>query len=209
MVAIPPGFGTLTAAQGALAELLQVPRELLVAASRHSEPSGPSPADDFAAWVELLPQARRSGYLVRLARNEPGLSRLLVRELRELALGGQEAPSPAGERITYGTLLVESTAIKAQLERERREQAQAARRRQLREIHDHQDTYWHQVEQEAARGSGAGYDEAVRLLVDLRAAAEQASDTQVFEARFRAWVQPHLRRPALVKRLQKQHFALP
>jgi hypothetical protein len=146
--------------------------------------------------------------LVRLARNEPGLSRLLVRELRELALGGPEAPSLAGERITYGTLLAESTAIKAQLEREQREQAQAARRRQLREIHDHQDSNWHQVEQEAERGSGAGYAEAVRLLVDLRAAADQALDTQSFEARFRAWVQPYLRRPALVKRLQQQGFAL-
>src|SRR5213080_1225164 len=34
--AVPPALGTLTAAQQALAELLRVPQELLVAAARHS-----------------------------------------------------------------------------------------------------------------------------------------------------------------------------
>src|SRR5439155_17455379 len=77
---VPPGFGTLTAAQYSLAELLQVPQELLVAAARHRKATALSTGDDFAAWVELLSPDRRKDYLVRLAHNEPGLSRLLVRE---------------------------------------------------------------------------------------------------------------------------------
>src|SRR3989442_15661165 len=81
---VPPGFGTLTAAQQALAELLQVPQELLVATGRHSNAAVSSTGDDFAAWVKLLPLDRRNEYLVRLARNEPGLSRLLVRKFSEL-----------------------------------------------------------------------------------------------------------------------------
>src|SRR3989454_2587363 len=80
---VPPGFGTLTAAQQALAELLRVPQELLVATARHSKKTVSSTDDDVAAWVNLLPQNRRYEYLVQLARNEPGLSRLLVKELRE------------------------------------------------------------------------------------------------------------------------------
>ncbi len=206
---VPPGFGTLTAAQQALAELLQVPQELLVAAARHSKAAAPSTGDDVAAWVKLLPPDRQNDYLVRLAHNEPGLSRLLVRELRELGQDKTRAAPSTGEHVTYATLLAESKAIKTQLEREKREQEQRARLRHLQEIHDHQDAHWHQVEQAVMRGTGTGYDEALRLLIELREAAEQFKETQKFQDHFRAWVPPHLRRPAFVKRLQAHKFTLP
>jgi hypothetical protein len=195
---VPPGFGTLTAAQYSLAELLQVPQELLVAAARHSKAAAPSTGDD-----------RQNDYLVRLAHNEPGLSRLLVRELVELGQDKTRAAPPTGEHVTYATVLAESKAIRARLEREKREQEQAARLRHLQEIHDHQDAYWHQVEQAVMRGTGTGYDEALRLLIDLREAADQFKETQKFQDHFRAWVRPHLRRPAFVKRLQDRKFTLP
>ena len=206
---VPPGFGTLTAAQQALAELLQVPQELLVAAARHSKAAMPATDDNFVAWVELLPQARRSDYLERLVRNEPGLSRLLVKELRELSQDKTTTTPSTGEHVTYATLLAESKTIKARLERERREQEQLARQRHLQEIHDHQDAYWHHVDQAVSRGTGTGYDEATRVLIELREAADQFKESQKFQARFRSWVRPHLRRPAFVKRLQDRKFTLP
>jgi hypothetical protein len=206
---VPPALGTLTAAQQALAELLQVPQELLVAAARHSNAAMSSTDDDFVAWVELLPPERRSHYLVRLAHNEPGLSRLLVKELRELSQGKTRAMPPMGERVTYATLLAESKALKAQLEREKREQERLARQRHLQDIHDHQDEYWHQVDLAVTRGTGTGYDEAARLLIELREVADQFKEIQEFQARFRSWVRPHLRRPAFIKRLQDRKFTLP
>ncbi|MBV9231424.1 MAG: hypothetical protein JOZ18_19090, partial [Chloroflexi bacterium] len=114
-----------------------------------------------------------------------------------------------GEHVTYATLLAESKATKAQLEREKREQERLARLRHLQEIHDHQDDYWQQVDQAVVRASGSSYDEALRLLIELREAADQFKETQEFQERFRAWVRPHLRRPALVKRLQDRKFTLP
>ncbi len=206
---VPPGFGTLTAAQQALAELLQVPQELLDATARHSKAAASSTGDDVAAWVKLLSPERQNEYLVRLARNEPGLSRLFVKELRELGQGKTRATPSTGEHVTYATLLAESKAIKAQLEREKREQEQAARLRHLQNIHDHQDDYWRQVDQAVTRSTGSGYDEAVRLLLELREAAGQFKETQEFQERFRAWVRPHLRRPAFIKRLQDRKFTLP
>lgn len=222
-IAVPPvspGFDKLTAAQQALAELLQMPRELLVAAGRHSKGGVASQADDFAVWVQLLSPERREDYLVRLARNEPGLSRLLVKELRELGRDKTSAPLPEGERVTYATLLKESEAIAAQLERERREQqarlererreqAELARQRRLEDVHNHPETFWRQVEQSVERGSAVGYKDAVEFLVDLRDAANRFNEKQEFQSRFRAWVGPHLRRPAFVRRLQERGFTLP
>lgn len=207
--AVPPSFGTLTAAQEELADLLRVPEELLLAAARHSKAAGPSTADDVATMINLLPADRQKEYLLRLARNEPGLGRLLVRELRELSRDRAAATPPTGEHVTYATLLAESKAIEAQLERERREQERAARQRHLQDVYNQREDYWHQVEQAVVRASGTGYDEAVRLLVELREAADQFKQSREFEERFRAWVRPLLRRPALVKRLQDRKFTLP
>ena len=206
---IPPGLATLTSAQQALTELLQLPQELIVAAAKHSAPATPAPNDDFTAWVESLPPERRKQYLVRLARNEPGLSRLLVTELRALRPDQRDAGSASGERVTYATLLTESKDIKEQLERERREEQQRQRQRHLQQIHDHQDDYWQRITAAVERGSGVGYDEATKLLMELREVAGRFVEGAQFQERFRDWVQPHLRRPAFVKRLQDCAFTLP
>jgi hypothetical protein len=206
---VPPAFGIMTAAQQALAELLQVPEELLLAAAQHSNVTVSATEDDVAAWVKLLSPDRQYDYLVRLARNEPGLSRLLARELRQLSQNKTRATPSSGERVSYDVLLAESKAIKARLEREKREREQVERLRHLQDIHDHQEDYWRQVDQEVVRGSGTGYDEAVRVLIELRGAADQFNETQEFQERFRSWVRPHLRRPAFVKRLTAHKFRLP
>ncbi|MDQ6643720.1 MAG: hypothetical protein M3Y76_04665, partial [Chloroflexota bacterium] len=163
----------------------------------------------FAAWVKLLPPERQNDYLVRLARNEPGLSRLLVKELRELGQNKTTVTPLMGEHVTYARLLVDSKAVKAQLEREKREQEQASRQRHLQDIRDQQDNYWHQVDLAVMRGTGTGYDEALRLLIELREAADQFKEMQEFQERFSAWIRPHLRRPAFIKRLQDRKFTLP
>ena len=79
----------------------------------------------------------------------------------------------------------------------------------LQEIHAHQDASWQQVELAVTRGTGTGYDEALRFLIELREAAVQFKETQKFQDHFRAWVPPHLRRPSFVKRLQAHTFTLP
>ena len=206
---VAPGLGALTSAQQALADLLQIPPELIGAAALHSAPIARAPSEDFAAWIELLPAERRADYLLRLARNEPGLSQQLVRELRALRPDkGSDAP-PASAQVTYATLLAESRVVKAQIERERQERKRQAQEQRLRTIHERQADYWQRASAAVERGSGAGYDEAVQLVLALRDAATRFDTIAQFEARFRAWLLPHLKRPALVKRLQEQRLTLP
>ena len=208
---VPSAFGALTAAQQALAELLQVPQEMLTAAARHSARSQPRSSGgnvaEITTWIELLPSERRIDYLVRLAHNEPGLSRLFIRELR--ALGPASLVPPTGERVDYEALLAESYAIREQMEREEREREEQTRQKRLWYIHDHQEEYWRDATQAVERGSGHGYDEATRFLVDLRMVAEQFDEAPQFQERFRSWVEPHLHRPAFVRRMQDNDFPLP
>jgi hypothetical protein len=205
---VPPGLKQLTSAQSELAKLLQVSPELLVAAAQHSTTTTVKPDNDFAAWIELLPENRRKAYLLRLAHNEPGLSHQLVRELRDLGRVNKTA-DPEGEHVTFATLFAESTDIKERREREQREQEQLARQRHLQDVHKQQQIYWKQIDQMTKQAAGANYDTALGLLVDLRDAAEYFQESQQFQTRFNNWVVPLLRRPALIKRLKDHHFIIP
>ncbi len=131
-----------------------------------------------------------------------------MKELRELNPDKTKVP-PTGEQVTYAILLAESKVLKARLEKERREQERLERERHLQAIHEHKDDYWQQVELGALRKNAWGYDEAVKLLVDLRDAADQFNEAQEFQTRFRTWVQSHLRRPALLERLRHHKFTIP
>jgi hypothetical protein len=207
---VPPNFGKLTEAQQALVQLLQVPDELLLAASRHGTGiMSPAQKDDFAAWVKLLPADHKNEYLLRLAQNEPGLRHQFVRELRELNRDKERVRPPTGEQVTYATLNSESKAIKSQREREKRERERAQHLRRLQYIHDHQEEYWLQINQAVEHTVGARYDDAVRNLVELREAADQFNETQEFQERFRTWVQAYSRRPGLIHRLQQHKFSIP
>jgi len=207
---VPPDFGKLTESQKALADLLQVPDELLLIAARYSTGAMPSTQkDDFAAWIEKLQVERKNEYLLRLAQNEPGLSRLFVRELRELNRDKDRVRTSTGEPVTYATLNFESKALKAQREREKREREQAEQLRRLQNIHDHQEQYWVRINQAVEHTVGARYDDAVRDLVDLREAAEQFNETGEFQERFRTWVQDYRRRPGLLDRLRRRQFFVP
>lgn len=202
---VPPGLGTLTSAQKALAELFQVPPELIAAAAHYSSSMTPASDDDIVAWVELLPQQRRSEYLVRLARNEPGLSRQLLKELREMGKGKKEAP-PQGKYVPYDTLRVESEVIEARLEQERLEQERQARQLHLQSVIDQQETYWQRIDEAVKRKNSTGYDEAHRLLLDLRDASDHFQEGAQFQERFRPWVQTYMNRPAFIRRLRESSF---
>ncbi len=206
---VPANFGRLTEAQRALAKLLQLSEDVLAAAARHSKTSVAAPKDDLAAWIKLLPPERGNDYLLRLAQNEPGLSRRLVMELRELNTNKASATTTTGERVPFSTILAEATAMREQREREERERKEAARLRHLQEVHDHQDAYWHQIEQFVKHAAGANYDQAVRLLIDLRDSASHFKTEQAFYERYFTWLLSYLRRPALIERLQKNQFPFP
>lgn len=141
--------------------------------------------------------------------NEPGLSSQLVRELRELGQHKQnkaKEAAPEGERGTYGALILESRAVREQQERQRREQERMAREKHLREMYEHRDTYWHQIDMAVAKGNSTGYEEAVKLLVELREAANHFQASNEFQQCYRAWVQNLGRHPSLIKRLQEKNF---
>jgi hypothetical protein len=94
---------------------------------------------------------------------------------------------------------------------ERRRQAQEqreARRRKEREVYlknlfKESTRAWKSVQRAVERGSGAAYDEACRLLVDLSEAYKVHAGPGRFQVELMKFMIEHARRKALVQRLVK------
>ncbi|GCE27698.1 hypothetical protein KDA_31820 [Dictyobacter alpinus] len=213
---VPPGLKSLSAAQKELVSLLRLSEEFVAAAAQYSEPMEASPMDDFAAWIKLLPRERCDDYLVRFARNEAGLRRVLIRELRQAGQSGRPEPTTKEEqRVSFATLLTDVKEIQAEQERRRQEQMRQleeqnrhARQVRLQYLHLNQDDQWRQIDDIASRKIATAYDQAVKWLIELRDMAKEYHELPAFQTRFNSWVQQYRRLPGLTRRLKEHNFTI-
>jgi hypothetical protein len=210
---VPPGLGTLTAAQRALADFLRLDNDLLAIAA-HTSPPLDEVADDpseLADWITHLPVAEKNQLLRRVVQGEAARVRMeMVRRYR-----GNIAPTiPAPARRTVADLLDDAARGRADRERRlaaqraeeetRREQARAlARERRLDELAREQGAAWSRVEALIATRKPTEYDAAVTLLTDLQALAEREDHYDTFTLRTIALRQTHARKPSLIERLDR------
>lgn len=127
---VPPGLGTLTAAQRALADILRLDGDLLASAAQTSPPLEEAADDpsDLAAWVARLPVAEKNLLLARVIQGEAARVRMeLLRRYR----GGTAPTTPGPTRRTVAGLL--DDAARLQADRERRLAAQRAEAEARRE----------------------------------------------------------------------------
>jgi hypothetical protein len=210
---VPPGLGTLTAAQRALADFLRLDDDLLAIAAQTSPPLKEIAGEhgDLAAWVSRLPVAEKNRLLTRVVQGEAARVRMeLLRHFRD-----ETAPTiPVPTRRTVADLLDDAARQRADRERRlaaqraedeaRREQAHAlARERRLDELANKEDAAWSRVDALIATRKPAEYDAAVTLLTDLQALAERDDRYDTFTLRTIALRQTHARKPTLIERLNQ------
>ncbi|PFG49214.1 hypothetical protein ATK36_4353 [Amycolatopsis sulphurea] len=210
---VPPGLGTLTAAQRALADFLRLDDDLIAIAAQASPPLGETAdsPDDLTVWAARLPVTEKDRLLARVMQGEAARVQMeLLRRFR-----GDTAPSiPSPVRRTVADLLDDAARRRADRERRlaaeraedevRREQARLqARERRLDKLADEEDAAWSRVEAMIATRKPAEYDAAVTLLSDLQALAERDGHYDTFTLRTIALRQTHARKPSLIERLNQ------
>jgi hypothetical protein len=210
---VPPGLGTLTAGQRALANFLRLDNDLLTVAAQTSPPLTETTDDpsELADWVTCLPIAEKDRLLTRVVQGEAARVRMeLLRRYR----GDTAQTIPVPARRTVAALLDEAARRRTDRERRlasqyadqetRREEARArARERRLDELARDQEAAWSRVEAMIATRKPAEYDAAVTLLTDLQAVAEREDRYDTFTSRTIALRQTHARKPSLIERFNR------
>ncbi|WP_066939827.1 hypothetical protein [Microtetraspora fusca] len=205
---VPPGLGSLSAAQRALADFLRLDDDLLATAAEASPPAQAVQHDRaaLAAWIGSLPAKRKTALLLRVA--EDDTTRVRWELLREF--GGNTASQVEAGR-TVAELLDAAGA-----RRHAREQQETARRaeelarqeqerRQARELHLNRlahdlEAAWARVEMFIDTKKPREYDQAVDLLRDLQALAIRDDHVGTFAQRFTHLRERHRSKPSLIKR---------
>jgi hypothetical protein len=209
---VPPGLTALPAPLQALVEFLQIDEDLIAVAAEGSAPEPPE-AEGLAAWIAQLPSAEKDAFLLRAAQGDhAGAAAALSRGFR--ATAPRQADDPARPRRTVGELNGRVKAVRearaqerlrqaAEEQRLREEAEAAARERRLETLALRKVAAWVDIEQLVAARQQDSYDDAVKLLVDLRDLAEREGDEWGFGERLGVLLEVHVRKTTFVAKVEK------
>lgn len=207
---LPPGLTTLTSAQQALVEFLEIDPDWLQAAAADSPAETSGTEEDYDLWLEQQsPVDLRAA--VRLLLEGHGVE--AERSLRRRFLDWQRKHRPqleASPRRTVAQIASGYTSAREQrLERERRAQARAEARRlaernaRLAKLAADPDKIWQEMDAELKQGSGRSYDRALDLAQSLADALDQAGRKEDFKNGLARLQHNHGKRPAWITRLKR------
>lgn len=88
-----------------------------------------------------------------------------------------------------------------ELARKKRQEA-IAREKYLNNLARREDKVWEKIDALIETKRQADYDEAVKLLVDLRDLSKKINNEMIFEDKMRSIYEKHSRKPSLIRRLK-------
>ncbi|MFC1834356.1 hypothetical protein ACFL2Q_06445 [Thermodesulfobacteriota bacterium] len=213
---VPAGLGALNAPLETLVEFLRIDRDLVTAAAERSgkKPAGGLASEDISRWVTGLPPEEKDAALIKLLEgDDPHFAvEFRHRALSEIRAEGEAESGPQKDKPrSVGELLARTEVIYQQRRKREaeqhahdkalREQAEAAeRKRYLELLAGKENALWAEVDALIARKHAAPYDEAVRLLKDLRDLSKMQGNASEFKQRMRDLYREHENRTALTKR---------
>jgi hypothetical protein len=206
------GLGSLTAAQQALAEFLEVDQDLLAGAAMGS----PAPQDgapsqtEMDNWLGGLPGDEVKALLKLLLAGRGQQAERTLKNRFAAWRRGLRGDRPVSPRRTAGELRKNAESAETiRLEQEKRERnkREINRRKErgayLKNLSKDFPKVWKAVQQTVERGSGPAYDEAGRALVDLSEAYSLHASKKRFREELKKFMAGHMRRKALIQRLVK------
>jgi len=206
------GLGNLTAAQQTLAEFLEVDPDLLAGAGMGSPPAQEAGVSqrEMEKWIDTLPRDEVHSILKQLLEGNGQKAQRSVRSRfaswrRTFQTGDTETPRRAVAELRRNA----EKARQLRLEKEKQEQRQQEHKRRKRHrayletLSKDFPKAWALVKERVERGSGLGYDEACRVLVDLAEAYALFATIKEFQEELKKFMAGHMRRKAFMERLVK------
>ena len=181
---VPPNLADLSPALKRFVEFFEIDEDLIAVSSEASVSETYTFEPQVEKLVASLPEKERNDFLVRVARGEPNMDSQLMKRLRELSPDKQSTESAAPRRRVSELLAAAEERARRRREDERRK-AEKARIRRIEELAQKEGELWNQVFALIARKKTKAYEEAVKILIDLRDVADHFGHFEHFETRIR------------------------
>ncbi|MGD8296855.1 MAG: hypothetical protein PVG67_10715 [Desulfobacterales bacterium] len=213
--AVPPNLTELNAPLKSFVDFMRIDTDLIaVAVENSSSEDRQTDSKALKTWIHNLPAKEKDDILFRLVEApSPHLGAELKQRFRQTV--STTAKSKIDNQLRRVKDLI-SSAEKYAKERKRRaaekkarEQAKRkkeralAREKYLKSLAGREDSMWKQVDVLIDSKQPAKYDEAVKLLVDLRDLYEKTGKEKAFKQKFQTICEKHRRKASFLNRLQK------
>jgi hypothetical protein len=213
--AVPPNLAELNAPLKSFVDFMRIDTDLIaVAVENSSSEDRQTDPKALKTWIHNLPAKEKDDILFRLVEApSPHLGAELKQRFRHTV--STTAKSKIDNQLRRVKDLI-SSAEKYAKERKRRaaekkarEQAKRkkeralAREKYLKSLAGREDSMWKQVDVLIDSKQPAKYDEAVKLLVDLRDLYEKTGKEKAFKQKFQTICEKHRRKASFLNRLQK------
>ena len=198
---VPAGLQKLNSSLQALAEFFEIDPPLISAAAQGSKSAGAVPEPDFESALKGLTREESDALLLKIAHGEPGAVVALKKRLTILSGGG--APAHSLSTRTVGEVLKQAQRIKVDMKRRERAEAERKRIERLEKLALEEETAWKNVENLLSQKRGSSYEEATKLLVELRDMSEYKRRGGKFEKSFRDLCKKYGKSTSLMDRFRR------
>jgi len=196
---VPSGLKKLSPALRTFVDFFEIDDMLIHVAAEASGKRQAESQDWLRQAISQLAGEERDSFLLRLAQAEASLSAKLNRRLHQVA----PLPKPEGvSRRTAGQLWRETKEYQERELRRRAAEAEAKRIRKLEALAKRESETWTQVFALIEQKKAKPYDQAVRLLVQLRDLATYQGEEAAFQQRLNRIYEQYSRLSALLRRLR-------
>jgi hypothetical protein len=206
------GLGSLTAAQQALAEFLEVDPDLLAGAGTGSpvDHSRDISDKDIDLWIDTVPRIEIQAIMKQLVEGKGQQAERSIKNRFEAWQRGGQTDKTDATRRTVGELrqnAENARQIRLEKQKSERQKSEIEHRKKreayLKNLSRDFSKVWKSVQQTIERGSGLAYDEARRMLVDLSEAYMLHASKERFQIELKKFMAGNMRRKTLLQRLVK------
>lgn len=204
---VPAGLEKLTPAQIALAELYELSDYLIEAAAERSPslPAENDPAVGYASWLEGQPTKKKDEWLTQLMADPDSSVRKEILAGFRQSIGVSAWPTvPAGR--TMAELLAAEEDLFKKAKQKKDKAAERARAKKLAEMVADPAPTLLEAERLADIGGTDSYDQAAKLLAELRDAVRGTTHNGLAEEQAAKLKEKHPTKKMLVAALRRQGF---
>ena len=212
---VPPNLDDLNAPLKSFVDFMRIDTDLIAVAAENSTSKDRQAEyqNELRAWISNLPEKEKDKILFRMVKDhDPHLGIELMQRFQQTL--STEDNYAMGEKLrTVEDLMTKAEAYttekkrriaeqKAEERARKKRQEAIAREKYLNDLAKREDKVWGKVDDLIETKRQPDYDEAVKLLVDLRDLSKKINNEMIFEDRMRSIYEKHSRKPSLIRRLK-------
>jgi len=211
---VPANLVNLNASLESFADFMRIDKDLIQVASENSIAEQKPVQDDkkLKNWIDGLSNSEKDTIIFRLINdNDPHLGNELLQRFQKASSekdvkNNEKTPRTVMELLqraeTYTKEREQRIAEQKTKEKARKEkEAAIAREKYLNGLAGKENEIWKKVDSLILTKKPKGYDEAVRLLVDLKDLDKKNNAASLFKSKLMAIRENHARKPSLIRRI--------